>query len=45
MIFDKKKGKGVHRKSLPEPNPVTIDFEKDGTLGNVGIQNYLTQRC
>lgn len=35
MIFDKKKGKGVRRKSLPEPNPVTIDFEKDGTLGNV----------
>ena len=35
MVYDEKKGKGIRRKFLPEPNPTTIDFNKDGTLHTI----------
>ena len=32
MIFDPKKGKGIRKKFLPEPNPTTVEVEKSDTF-------------
>ena len=43
MIFDENKGKGIRRKSLPEPNPTKIEMPKNSTIFEVferAIQLY-----
>ena len=35
MVYDNKKGKGVRKKFLPEPNPVKIELLKDSTIFDV----------
>ncbi|XP_019859118.1 PREDICTED: uncharacterized protein LOC109587313 isoform X1 [Amphimedon queenslandica] len=32
MVYDVKKGKGIRRKFLPEPNPTQVEFNKSDTL-------------
>ena len=32
MVYDVKKGKGIRRKFLPEPNPTQVEFNKNDTL-------------